>query len=395
MKNTRFLLLLVLSLVACSIEIDISVPSFPDMAKYFGVSEAWVQLTIAFNFLGFFVSSFLYGPLSDSFGRRKLMIIGNGIMALGAVLCALAPTINLMLFARFIQGIGASTSAVIVFAMIADKYSARQSMKLIVLMNSILTIAVASAPIAGGFINEALGWRGNYAFVAVFSVLSWIMLVLFLPETNKEFEQINVTAFIKNYKKLFSSTSFISSSMVPSLLYCGYLAFVVCSSFLYIETFGISVIEYSMHQAAIVGAFAGTSLFAGRIIEFFGEIKSTIWAIALCVISPLGMLFWNEVAPNSIYLTTITMSLYSIGAAVAYPIIFTSSLEVFPEIKGTASSAIMSMRAVLVSFFVALTSYFYSGQIVSIALVMLVAIVVGLIFTLILYKKDFFRVGIT
>src|SRR6185312_9684941 len=142
-----FLPLLVLSLVCCWIEVDISVPGFPDMAKYFNTTDATIQLTIAYNFLGFCLASLIWGPLSDCYGRRKIMVIGNALLAIGASLCVFAPSIHFLLLARLIQGIGASTSAIVATAMIADSYKGVTASRLIGIMNAVATTLIAIAPV--------------------------------------------------------------------------------------------------------------------------------------------------------------------------------------------------------------------------------------------------------
>ena len=110
MMPRRFLPLLILSLIACCIEVDISVPGFPDMGRHFNVEDGIIQMTIAYNFLGFCLGAAIYGPLSDAYGRRPIMIWGNAILLLGAIGCVIAPSIPFLLATRLIQGIGASAS---------------------------------------------------------------------------------------------------------------------------------------------------------------------------------------------------------------------------------------------------------------------------------------------
>ena len=244
--------LLILSIIACCIEVEISVPGFPEMARYFEVSDSLIQLTIAYNFLGFCLAGLFYGPLSESFGRRKIMIIGNAFLLTGAAGCVFAPGFDWLLFSRFIQGIGASTSAVVAFAMIADVYQGEKAAKLIGIMNSILTTLMAVAPVAGGFINKAVGWRGNYGAVAVICLISWILLLLLLPETKKDPQAFDLKKVMKDYRRLLSCGKFITFSVVPSLLYSTYMSFVACGSFLYMETFDLSIMAYTLHLGSIV-----------------------------------------------------------------------------------------------------------------------------------------------
>lgn len=280
MRNRLLPILLVLSLIACCIEVDVSVPSFPDMCRYFGVSQGYIQLTIAYNFAGFCIAALFCGPLSECFGRRKVMIIGNGIMLIGAIGCVIAPAINVLLLVRFIQGLGASTSAVIAFAMIADNYQGKKSTALIGMMNAALTIMMATAPIAGTFINNLWGWRGNYAFVALVCFVSWLLLFWKLPETKNDLEKFNIKTIWQNYQKLLSSKPFTIASLIPSFLYSTYMCFIASSAFLYIETLNTTITAYALHQGFIIGCFAIVSIYSGKIIEYCGKRMCIIGGIS-------------------------------------------------------------------------------------------------------------------
>ena len=357
--------LLILSLVVCCIETDMSAPSFPDISRYFNISEGMVQYTIAVNFLGFCIASLLYGALSDSYGRRPIMVIGNGLMLAGALGCVWSPSIEMLLLARFVQGIGASTSAVVVFAMLADCYQGTEALKKIGIMNSALTIFMSVAPIAGSFLNQAIGWRGNYAVVAVLSLLSWLLLAFFLPETREERSSFSMKQLARDYKHVFSSSVFVYASNVPSLLCAAYMAFIACAAFLYTKTFGLSLNGYALHQGIIVGSFSIMSIFAGGFMERFGKKKSVLIGMGFFSCGMLCVTFLGLMASHSAILVTIGMMLMTIGDAIVYAIIFTLSLEIFPNHKGVASSAIMSVRALLIFAFVGLMGSVYNEELMS------------------------------
>lgn len=386
--------LLILSLVACCIEVDISVPSFPDMSRYFDVGEGVIQLTIAVNFLGFCLAALFYGPLSDCVGRRKLMIIGNALLAFGAVGCVFAPSIGWLLAVRFIQGVGASASCVLAFAMIADAYAGEgKAAKLIGIMNSVLTILMAGAPILGGFINDLIGWRGNYSVVAIVSVVSWLLLFFFLPETKKEKEELYLKKIGKDYLRLFTSSKFLASSLVPSLFCGAYMSYIACASFLYKETYSLPTVLYALLQGSIVGSFSIVSLFSGRIVEKFGSRQCIIKGTSLGVCGAIGMLTIGFIAPYTAltpYLLTLCMIIFCIGLACSYSVVFASSLEVFPDIKGTASSGIMSIRAFLCSAAVGIMGHFYDGHPLTVALVFAVSITLGTLLTVNLLRTGQF-----
>ncbi len=380
--------LLILSLIAKFIEIDISVPSFPDMVHYFNVSEGTIQLTIAYNFLGFCIGGLFFGPLSECYGRRRIMIIGNTLLLIGAVGCVFAPSIFWLLISRFVQGIGVSTS-VVVFAIVADSYKGDEAVKFIGIMNSVLTVVMAIAPVLGSFINEIVGWRGNYATVAILCLISWVLLLLALPETKKNRDIFSLKKTMKDYRKLLSNLRFVTLSLMSSLFSAAYMSFITCGPFLYMKTFGLSSTIYALHQGAIVGCFSLISLFAGKILQKLGAIKCVISGTSVGAIGSLLLVIFSIIVPHSFYLVTLSMIIFSIGCAIFQPVIFNASINVFPEIKGTASSAVSFIRAFIMAIFIGLTSYIYNGQTISVAVLVLSAIVLELVFTVYLLRlKD-------
>lgn len=377
--------LLVISLLTCCVEVDISVPSFPDIANYFNISEGMTQMTIAVNFLGFCLSSILYGPLSDAWGRRKVMLVGNAIMALGACGCFMANNIEFLLISRFIQGIGASTSSVVVFAMIADVYSGAQAGRLIGMMNSLITIFTSFAPIAGSFINETIGWRGSYTIVGIISVISWIALYLWLPETSAP-AKLEYRQVARDFTRLFKSKNFMYASAAPTLMFASWMIFVACSSFLYMDTYGLSIKFYALHQGAVIGAFSLASLYSGRINHFLGAKNSVIYGMWLGVAGTIALVLTSLLFDKAPYFTTLAMMICGCGTAISYPVVFSKSMEIFPEIRGTASSAIMSMRSLTCAFFVAASSYFYDGTLLIVALLILFSTILAAFCTIILLR---------
>lgn len=388
MQRVFLPILLLLSLMTTCIEVDISVPGFPDIARFFNVNEAMVQHTITYNFLGFCISALFYGPLSERYGRRKIMLAGNLIMVLGAIGCVYANTIEFLITSRFIQGIGASTAIVLVFAMIADLYETPKAMRLIGLSNAFLSASMTVAPLIGGFINEAVGWRGNYTIVAMLSIFIILLQYFFLPESKKNFSTISKEKVIEDYKKLFSSSEFMSAALIPSLLFAAYMAYIADSAFLYVNAYGLSTMQFVMHQATIIGSFAICSIFSANVIKNFGPQKSTTLSMGFCCAAAIFLLSLGYLGIQSALTTTSAMVLFSMGFAVCYPIIFSNSLSIFPHMYGTASSAIMSLRALLISAFTSFAGYMYNGQLIRVALPIALGIFVS---SLLLMKTKIYK----
>ena len=185
---------------------------------------------------------------------------------------------------------------------------------------------------------------------------------------------------------LMTDKSFLYASIVPSITFSGYMSFIACAPFLYMETYNLSIIYYAINQGIIIGIFSIFSMYSGRISGFLGEKNCVTYGTVLFFIAGIFSLVTGFVFPNSPFFTTCFMIMFAIGAAITYPIIFTKSLEIFPEIKGIAASAIMGLRALLVAGFVAFTSYIYDGTLLKVALGIVISSGIATYFTVKLVK---------
>ena len=388
-SNVKLLpFLLLLSLIVCGIEVDISVPGFPDMARYFSTTEDKIQLTLSLNFLGFCLSSLFWGPLSESFGRRNMLIIGNILFALGGLGCALGHSIEWIIAYRFFQGFGVSATYIIASAMIADTYQGKKAARFNGILNCVVTASMAVAPIIGGFINKYLGWRANYSSVAILSVITLILVSLFIPETKPVKEPWNPKKTLGHYKTLFSNRKFLTFSFVPSIIISGYLSFLGIGAFLFIDQLGVSLIQYSIYQGLIIGSFSLTSSFSDRILGAIGSRSSVVAGSVITSLSALTLVLQSYAYPESAWLITLLMSLYCVGAALIMTVVFTDSMEVFPKIKGLSSAAVMFMRMFTCSAVIGLVGYLYNGTLFPIACAILVLALAAAVLISGMYEPD-------
>lgn len=362
--------LLMLSLVACCIEVDMSVPSFPDLGRYFAVSDAAIQMTVALNFLGFCIAAFLYGPLSDAYGRRSVMLWGTLFMLVGAVGCTFATSLPMLYVCRILQGIGAASGPVVAFAIIADVYQGEKSAHIIGNMNAFLTTMTAIAPVAGAYVNLSIGWRGNYGVVALVTLFAFVTLFLYLRETQTERQPMHGKQILKDFIRIHRHPLFLIASLAPSLMCAGYFAFIAAASFLYLEVFHLSLTQYALYQCVIIATFSFVSMMSGRILSKLGAHKMLQLAVALCISSNIALVILGYQTHQSAYVFTFLMSLSATGFALIYPVIFSYSLEIFPEIKGIVSSALMSLRSLLCALGVAITSMLYQQTLISLVIPM-------------------------
>ena len=189
-----------------------------------------------------------------------------------------------------------------------------------------------------------------------------------------------------DYFKLFTSPIFMITSLVPSLMFGGYMSFIACGAFLYMETYDLPIMYYALLQGMIIGSFSLTSEYSGKINKYLGEKKSIFYGVSMLLFGALSLITLSIFNLDGPSLTTISMVICALGTAISYPIIFMKSFDIFPDIRGAASSAIMSVRMLISSIVVALVSALYSGNLFIVAFIMLVVNIISTILTIYIMK---------
>jgi DHA1 family bicyclomycin/chloramphenicol resistance-like MFS transporter len=183
---SRRLLLLTLT-ITCSlgqVASTIYVPSVPAIASALETSVSHVQLTFVAYLAAFAMSMLVLGPLSDRCGRRRTMILGISLSALGSIACAASPTIECLISARILQGVGLSGGMVVGRAAIRELYGEDGAARIIAGLSIVLTLLQAFAPIPGGYLQAWIGWRANFAAIATLAVAALAMVLRFVPESS-------------------------------------------------------------------------------------------------------------------------------------------------------------------------------------------------------------------
>lgn len=370
-------LVIILSFIVYCIEIDLAVPSFPFITEALATTESLMQLTLSLNFLGFCLGALIYGPVSDSFGRRTTILIGCTIYVIGGLGCATMDCIESLLLFRFIQGLGASSGCVILYAMIADIYPPKKMAWFHGVMNATLAITMAGAPIAGSLINQAFGWRYPLIAIAALSVVTLVMMLLILPETHFKRPQWNLSKVKEGYAKLFTHKEFMLLTLGPSVLVGVYLTFVGTASFFYQNQLKMPIVEFAIHQGFVLASFSLVSIFTGKLNQTLGIRKSVqygnlVTLLGATVLFILGV--WPLFYPYGI---TIFMCVLVMGVALSFGTTVAIAFGAVPDAAGASSSIIMSSRLFFSSGMVALASKVYDGTWFSVASIMLGGSVVG------------------
>ena len=339
--NTIVLIAIVSALVAFGAAAsDVYLPSLPSMAAGLKTSPGLVQQSLTVFLFFFAISQLIYGPLSDRFGRRAVLLFGVAIFLVASVACAYAQSIEALLVFRVIQAFGACSGAVIGRAVVRDLYGPEGSARILAYVAMTMMLTPILAPILGAWLEVTFGWRANFFFIAAFATCVLIAVIAALPETipTRDRAALKVTHISGNYLTLLSDSRFLGYSLAATFGFCGIWAFITASSFVLIDLVGLSPGRYGVMFALMSCGFAIGSFASARVSQRIGIDRTIVCGIALYVVGAFSL---NGFAFAGI-LTAMTIEVPTIMMSAGHGLILANcqagAIGPFPRMAGTASA---------------------------------------------------------
>jgi DHA1 family bicyclomycin/chloramphenicol resistance-like MFS transporter len=247
---------------------DMYLPAFPRMATDLGTTASAIQLTLTAFMIGLALGQLVIGPLSDQRGRRGLLLAGTAVCAVAGLVCALAPSIGVLVVARFVQGFGGAAGVVLARAVIADRASGVAAARLFAVMMMIQGVAPVLAPLVGGGLVTAVGWRGVFGILAALSALMIVGVLLRVPETlPAERRTRGLAAFGRDARAVLTNRRYLGYTATLVLGFAAMFAYISASPFVLQNILGLSVGWYSVAFAANALGLAGVSALAGHLVQ--------------------------------------------------------------------------------------------------------------------------------
>ncbi|MBA3815151.1 MAG: multidrug effflux MFS transporter [Parachlamydiaceae bacterium] len=372
-------IIFIIALIACWIELDLYAPSFPQIMHHFETNEQAIQWTLSLNFLGFFLSSLFCGPLADGFGRRPILVTGSIIFALGSIVCVFAPSMEILMLGRFIQGMGVSAPVTICMAVIADIYQGDRQVRLLSIMNSTVTMVMAAAPIAGVFLTEYFGWRSNFVVIAIGAFLGTFLIGFFIPETHEKDKRqpFEIKQLFMGYVQLLKCKSFMLLTLSLCFMTAAYFVFIGIIPLLFMEKLGVDINSYALYQGSGVGLFAILSLCVPTVMSKFNVDKLMRASMIVSLASGISLGLLGIFAADHPQSITILMCCYIVGLVLPCCVVFAQAMDMFPPLRASASSLMQSLRMLTMALATYLAGFFYDGSFMPIGIVIMSLIVMA------------------
>lgn len=343
-SRRRLLLTLTITCSLGQVASTIYVPSVPAIASALETSVSRVQLTFVAYLAAFAVSMLVLGPLSDRCGRRRTMILGISLSALGSIACAASPTIELLIGARILQGVGLSAGMVVGRASIRDLYGEDGAAQIIAGLSIVLTLLQAFAPIPGGYLQAWIGWRANFAAVAILGVAALALVLRYVPESSPregpsrpETAVLLARTMLAGYRSLIQTRRFVAYALTAAGAHAGSHIFAAGAPAVLIIGLGIPPQDYGYYASLPPIGFLIGSFLSNRLTQRLGV--DNLIAIGSAVMIPAGfaMVALAALRFGGPYAIVGPMILLCCGSGLITPNAVAGSLGVKVGIVGSAS----------------------------------------------------------
>ena len=359
---------LILGLVAAvgPFAIDMYLPAMPDIGGDLGSSMQAVQWTIVAYFLAFGLAQLIYGPWADQAGRKPPMYAGLGLFIVGTVICAVAPSIEVLIFGRFVQGLGGAANMVVLRAVIRDLATGADATRMMSTIMIVIAISPLLAPLSGSALLAVGTWRLIFWALLVAAGLSFLLIYFALEETLRpeQRQSFNLATMRKGVGVLLRDRGFMSMTFLAGFAFASFFVFIASASFVYTGQFGLTPTQFSLAFAVNAVGFFAASQFSAPISQRLGAqrmivLATTGFSTATIVLFGLGLAGYA-----SLPVTMAGLFVGNLFLGLVLPTAQVLALEDQGEHAGLAASLGGTMQMVAAGVLVAAAGPFLDGTVV-------------------------------
>ncbi len=370
--------------------IDMYLPALPMIAADIKVPINQVQHTLAIFMVGFSVSQLIYGPLSDRFGRKPIIIGGVILYTFVSLLFTVVDSIEWMIIMRLLQALGGGAAAVVVMAIVRDQFSGREAAKVLSAVMTVMVITPLFAPLLGGWFLLIWSWHSIFWFMGIFGLVVTLWALVKLEETHPHHlrQDLSVKQMVANTKSIFGHKEAMGYILTSSLAFGVMFAFIAGSPFVYIEYFGVSADHYGLLFACNVVMMLFLNWVNGRIVVSLGMDKIIVIAlkIQLTATSLLLLATMTHIGGLWVIVPLIMLSIGVVGLLAANTM--AAAITPFKAYSGYASALFGTIRFLLASLAIAAVSWLHNETPLPMVSVMFCCSVLAMIIFSLRVKSD-------
>ena len=329
-----------LMVAAGPLSITLYAPALPTIVGDLMTTEAMGKLTLSVYFGAFALAQLVCGPLSDRFGRKPVAIGFFALYVLGSLVAALAPNIEMLLAGRALQGVGVSAGVALSRAMVRDQFVGSESIRILTLINLILTVAPAVAPTLGSALLLVGSWHVMFVVMAGFGLAIIAMLALGARETQPEAAraQLNPIQILANYRRLLGSAQFMAPALLLAIAFGGFYGFSALLPFVLLEDIGLTPFQFAMTMLIQTGSFITGNLVAGQVARRASGLQMVRIGLVLLVLAGIGFALGPRLFADSLLAVMVPVGFWMLALAFIGPSTTAAAMAGFGTIAGAAGA---------------------------------------------------------
>ncbi|KRA98253.1 hypothetical protein ASD83_14580 [Devosia sp. Root685] len=315
-------------------------PALPSLVTDLSTDDAGGKLTLTVYFAAFALAQLICGPLSDRFGRRAVGIVFFAIYVLGGLVATFAPSLEVLLLGRILQGFGVSAGVALSRAMVRDLFVGREAIGILTLINLVLTVAPAVAPTLGSAIMLIGSWHVMFMVMAAFGLAIIALLGFSARETLPEDRRVPLkpSTIVGNYGRLLRAPAFLLPAGTLAAAFGGFYASAALLPFVLIGQIGLTPFQFAMAMLIQTGSFITGNIIAARLSKHLDGWQLVAIGLVLIALAGLAYAIGPRIWPGEVLAVMIPVGLWMLSLACLSPSATAAAMSGFGEIAGSAGA---------------------------------------------------------
>jgi MFS transporter, DHA1 family, multidrug resistance protein len=323
-----------------ALAIDTYLPSMPTIGRVFDVGPVAVQQTLSLFIFCFAFMMLFYGTLSDSFGRRPVLLGALTVYVLASVGAACAPSFGWLLACRALQGLAAGSGTVLGQAIVQDRFSGAQAQKMLSHIMMVFGLAPAIAPVLGGWLHVHFGWRATFVFLALFGSVMIVLCLRLLPESlpRDKRHAFHPVAIARNYLMVLKHARFLLLSLAVGLAFGGLALYIGAAANFVMEILHLPETAFAWLFIPLIGGSVIGSAWSGKRTSRYSPAKMKWIGYGCMLLACVLNVGYTAMYVPAIPWAVLPLAVFTFGLAVAAPALQVGALQLFPQHRGLAAS---------------------------------------------------------
>ncbi|MBI1954532.1 MAG: multidrug effflux MFS transporter [Proteobacteria bacterium] len=368
---------------------DLYLPSLPEMAYFFNVSDPVIQRTLSSYLWGFALAGLFGGSFSDHFGRRPIILLALTIFVIGSLICWISTSIIAFIIARFIQGLGGGAAIVVAIAIVKDCYDNAKASKIFSQIGMVVALSPMIAPIVGGEIGLYWGWRAIFLVILSASIVTLLICYKKLPESLSvhEDKKFSWKKSFSHYFQLLKNFHVVGFASISAIIYAALWCWIAEGPFFIIKELHIPPHHYGYYAAIGPIAYIMGTILNQRLVEYMGIDKVLRFGLIISNIGVFGLIFVLFYLPVTLVSLYTPLIVFAVGMALVFANATTCAVDVEDYQRGCASAILSTFEIGFAGITVFIVGLFHDGGLMPAATLMCIGTILAFIVHVFINKK--------